>query len=181
MDLEFLAPDATGASRVCLSDRARCLCRCDWRGPSERKRRPSGHGIFLFLDGPKWFQYLCHISLDFRSNRRSRELVEVVPILVLDDSRAQRESLVRPDVFPAKVSRIGCPGHVEFENWFDLRRYCYVLAVKWFNFNKKWPVGSFYFLYARSKSRSSPPSPATCSARRPLTSDHLTKLPYPLR
>ena len=71
----------------------------------------------LFLDGPKWFQYLGDVSLDLRRRRCSRELVEVVPILVLDDSRAQRDSLVRPDVFPAKVSRIGCPGHVEFENW----------------------------------------------------------------
>jgi len=121
MDLELLAADAARASRGYLSDGSRASW--SWYRPSEGELIESGFRL-LFLYRPQRLQDLFDVRLDFRRRRRRQELVEVDPILLRDDGDAGRDSLVRPDVCPAKVAGIVCPGHglrLSFES-FDLRR-----------------------------------------------------------
>lgn len=110
MDLELLAADAARASRVYLSDRIQSeRWRC--RRPCEGERRLwHRFGLFL-LNSPHWLQDLVDVRLDFRRRRCHRELVEVELVLPLDDGDAERDSLVRPEVFPAGEDIVGCPGH----------------------------------------------------------------------
>ena len=115
MDLEFLAAHAARASRVYLSGSRASRCRCLSRyGLGEGDLLECGLWCWfrlLLLNGPQRLQDLFDVRLDFRRRRRRQELVEVESILLRDDVDAGRESLVRPDVCPAKVTVIVCPGH----------------------------------------------------------------------
>jgi len=91
VDLELLAPDATGARRIYLSDRS---------------GHRFGFGLRL-LYRPQRVKYLLDVCLDLCGRCCRGKFLEVDPICFLDDGDAHGDALVCPEMFPARHPRVG--------------------------------------------------------------------------